>query len=80
MSRKHQKVCPTINYIEHFLILASVVTGCISVSPFASLLGIPVGIMSAALGLKISTITARIKNFKSLIEKRKKKHDKIAGR
>ena len=41
MSRKHKKVCTTLNYIEHFLILASTITGCISISGFASLLGIP---------------------------------------
>ena len=29
MSRKHKKVCTILNYIEHFLILASTVTGCI---------------------------------------------------
>ena len=27
MSEKHKKVCTTLNYIEHFLILASVITG-----------------------------------------------------
>ena len=27
MSRKHKKVCTTLNYIEHFLILASTITG-----------------------------------------------------
>ena len=32
MSRKHKKVCTTLNYIEHFLILASTITGCISIS------------------------------------------------
>ena len=37
MSRKHKKVCTTLNYIEHFLILASAITGCISTSAFASL-------------------------------------------
>ena len=52
MSRKHKKVCTTLNYIEHFLILASTITGCISISTFASLLGIPIGIMSSAIGLK----------------------------
>ena len=26
MTKKHKKVCTTLNYIEHFLILASVVT------------------------------------------------------
>ena len=31
MSRKHKKVCITPNYVEHFLILASTITGCISI-------------------------------------------------
>ena len=58
MSNKHKKVCMTVNYIEHFLILTSVVTGCISTSAFASLLGIPIGITVYAIGLKICAITA----------------------
>ena len=29
MSRKHRMVCATLNYIEHFLILASEITGYI---------------------------------------------------
>ena len=53
MSTKHKKVCTTLNYIEHSLILASTVTGCISVSTFASLLGIPIGITSSVIGLQI---------------------------
>ena len=66
-----------INYIEHFLILASTVNGCFSISAFASLLGIPKGIMSSAIGLKVCAITAGIKKYKSIIKKKKKKHDKI---
>ena len=77
MSRKHKKVCTTLNYIEHFLILASTITGCISISAFASLIGIPIGITSSAIGLKICAITAGIKKYKSIIKKKKKKHDKI---
>ena len=44
MSKKHKKVCKTLNYIEHLLILLSQVldVGCVSVSAFASLTGIPV--------------------------------------
>ena len=34
MSRKHKKVCTTLKYIEHFIVLASKITGCISVSSF----------------------------------------------
>ena len=43
---------------------------------FASLVGITIGIMSSAIGLKICVMTARIKKYKSIIKK-KKKHDKI---
>ena len=63
MSKKHKKVCTTLNYIEHFLILASAITGCISISAFASLIGIPIGITSSAVGLKICAVTARIKKL-----------------
>ena len=77
MSKKHKKVCTTLNYIEHFLILASTITGCISISAFVSLLGIPIGITNSAIGLKICAITVGIKKFKSIIKKKKKKHDKI---
>ena len=74
MTRKHKKVCTTLNYIEHFLILASAITGCISISAFAFLLGIPIGITSSAIGLKFCLIAATNKTYKSVIEK---KHDKI---
>ena len=35
-------VCTVLNYTKHFFILASRNTGCISISIFASLIGIPV--------------------------------------
>ena len=44
-------VCTTLNYIEHFPILVFTITGCISISAFDSLLGIPRGITSSAIGL-----------------------------
>ena len=39
--------------------------------------GIPVGIASSAIGLKICAIIAGIKKYKSIIKKKKKKHGKI---
>ena len=77
VSRKLKKVCTTLNCIEHFLILASTVTSCISISAFASLLGIPIGIMSSATWLNICAIETGIKKYKSIIKKNKKKHEKI---
>ena len=59
------------------LIWASTVTGCVSISAFASLFASPVGITSSAVGIKICAITAGIKTYKSIIKKKIKKHDKI---
>ena len=61
MRKNHKKVFTTLNYIEHLLVLVSAVTGFISISAFASLLGIPIGIMSSAIGLKICAIIAGMK-------------------
>ena len=77
ITKKHKKVCTTLNYIEHVLILNSTITGCISIFTFASLFGVPIGIASSAIGLNICAIAAEIKKHKSIIKKRKKKHDKI---
>ena len=44
------------------------------ISTFYSLLGIPIGIGSSAIGLKICAINAGIKKYKSIIKKKKKKH------
>ena len=74
MSKKYKKV---LNYIDHSLIVISTITGCVSISAFASLVGIPIGIMSSATAWKICVIIARIKKYKSIIKKKRKKHDKI---
>ena len=43
MSKKQERVWTTLNYIEHFLTMASTtITGCISISVFTSLIGIPI--------------------------------------
>ena len=52
MSKKHKKVYRNLTYIDHFLVSASSITGCVSVSAFASLVVIPIGITSFMVGLK----------------------------
>ena len=64
MSKRHKKVCTTLNYFEHFLILVSKIPGCVLISALASLFGIPIGIASSEIGLKICAITAGIKKCK----------------
>ena len=75
MSEQYKKTSYYLNYVENLLILASTVTGCISISAFASLVCVPVCITSSALGIYICAITAGIKKYKSIIKK-KKKHGK----
>ena len=58
MNENYKKTCKYLNYLEQLLILVSTVTGCVSVSAFASLVAIPVGIMSSAVVIKIFAITA----------------------
>ena len=77
MSKKHKKGCTALNYIEYFLILSSSIAGCVSISSFASSVGIPIGITSSAIGLKICAIAASIQNYKSITVKKKKIQGKI---
>ena len=55
------------------IILGSTITGCVSISAFASLVGIPIEISSSAVGSKICTVTAGITKYKSMIKKKKEK-------
>ena len=75
LSKKREKVCRVLNYIEDSFTPVSTITGCFSISVFASLVGIPIRITSFAIVLKICIITAGIKNH-NLIIKKKKKHDR----
>ena len=77
MNEKYKKACKYLNYVEHLLILVSTVTGCVSISAFASLVCVPVGITSSAVGIKICAITTGNKMHKLIIKKKQKKHDKI---
>ena len=50
MSKKRKKVFSALNQIEQLLTLASVVTGCASISVFASSVRIPKAITSSVVG------------------------------
>ena len=65
-----------LNSVENLFILASIVTGCVSISAFASLVDILVGITSSAVVINICAITAGIKKYKSTIKEKTKKDSK----
>ena len=74
MSKKHKKVCRLLiilnTYLFQFLQL-------LCAFPFLFLL-FQIGITSSAIGLRFCAIAARIEKYKSIIKKKKKKHDKVA--
>ena len=63
MSKDHKNVKRNLKYVEHFLILASAITGLVSISTFVYLLYIPIGVTSSEKELKVCAITARIKRI-----------------
>ena len=52
MIKKHKKGCSILSYIEQLIKLVFVVTVPVSVSAFASLSSIPLGIASSVVGSK----------------------------
>ena len=73
---KYKKTYKYLNYAEHLVVLASKITSCVLISALTTL---AVGITSSTVKvrLKICVITAGIKKYKSVIKKKKKKHNEI---
>ena len=53
ISKKDKKVCRVLNDIDHSLNATFTITGCVSISNFASLFAIHIGITGSAIGLRI---------------------------
>ena len=73
MSKKCEKVCTTLNYIKHLLKLVSAVTGCVSISAYGSFVGIPIGITTSAVGLKICGSIKYIQEVKRISQLSRKR-------
>ena len=73
MSKKLKNNFIALKYTEHFLILTSAVTGCVSTSTFASSVGIPIDIASFAAELNICARTALIKKDKFMVKKKNRR-------
>ena len=80
MSKKQKKGYRSLNYIDHSLIVIYTITGCLSISAFASLVGFPTGITSFAIGSKSFVITAGIKKCQLINKKKEKTHDIIVSK
>ena len=76
MSKRLSKYIASFDYFDKSLIVLSVATGNISIASFATVIGAPVGIMSASGSLAFSITTGFIKFLLKTIRNKKKKHNK----
>ena len=63
MSKRLTKYIASFNYFDKSLIILSVATGSISMASFATVIGAPVGMMSASFSLAFSITTWFVKKF-----------------
>ena len=63
LSNKKKKICTNLNYIERFLNLVFLVTVCISISAFASLIDISKEIIRPSIELNTCEKIARIRSI-----------------
>ena len=76
-SEKLSKYVAAFDYIDKILIVSIAITGGVSITSFASILGAPVGIASASFTLISSLKAGIIKILLSIARNKKKKRDKI---
>ena len=77
MSKRLSKYIASFDYFDKSLIVLSVTTGSISIASFATVIGAPVGIISASFSLAFSISTGIIKKLLKTTRNKKKKHNKI---
>ena len=77
MSKRLSKYIASFDYFDKSLIVLSVTTGSISIASFATIIGAPVGIVSASFSLAFSISTGIIKKLLKTTRNKKKKHNKI---
>ena len=76
MSKRLSKYIASFDYFDKSLIVLSVTTGSISIASFATVIGAPVGMMSASFSLAFSITRGLVKKFLKTTKNKNKKHNK----
>ena len=71
MSKRLSKYFASFDYFDKSLIVLSVTTDSISIAPFATVIGAPLGIISASCSLTFSITTGFVKRFLKAIRNKK---------
>ena len=73
MSKRISKYIASFNYFDKSVIVLSVTGGSISVASFATVIGAPLGIVSASFNLSFSILTGIVKKLLKKTRNKKKK-------
>ena len=76
-SKKLKEHVTAFDYVDKILIVLSATTSGVSIISFTSIVGAPVGIVSASFTLIFSLTTGIVKKLLNITRNKKKKHDKI---
>ena len=74
---KRRKYIASFDYFDKSSLVLSVTTGRISIASFATVIGAPVGMMSASYSLAFSITAGIVKKLLNATRNKKKKHNKI---
>ena len=77
MSKRLINYIASFDYFDKSLIFLSVATGSISIASFATVIGAPVGMMSASCSLTFPITTGFVRKLLKTTRNKKKKHNKI---
>ena len=77
MSKRLSKYIASFDYFDKTLIVLCITTGSISIASFATVIGAPIGIVSASFSLAFSISTGIVKMLLKTTRNKKKKHNKI---
>ena len=75
--KERELMSKRLDYFDKSLIVLSVASGSVSITSFATVIGIPIGITSASLSLAFSLCTILVKKLLKATRNKKKKHNKI---
>ena len=77
ISKNISKYIVSLDYFDKSLNVLSILSGSISIASFATVIGVPAGIIGASCGLTLSITLGVIKKFLKITRNKKEKHNKV---
>ena len=77
ISKNLSKYIASLDYFDKSLNVLSILSGSISIASFATIIGVPTGIVGTCCGFTFSITSGFVKKFLKTIRNKNKKHNKI---